>query len=388
MRLPGIRPACPTPCAGPVITAYNRAMLNPDVSIMKTWPSGLRRPLLAMWSLFWLLMILVAEHDNWHNIYVLWWQPVLWEGSSALVCTGLLAVLLRCGLGQQYLSNSPLRWYWQHMQWLPLIAAVFTVLAYGIRHGVYAWFGLHYEHEPWLQVWLYEMLKLALFLSLWLGVLFGVHSFAAWREQQVQLHAIQQALIDARLQQLKTQLHPHFLFNTLNTISALIHTDPDQADALLSRLAGLLRVFLSTESVSSVPLREELHLLQLYADIMVARFAARVQLVWKIDEAALAVPVPILLLQPLLENAFKHAVEPSLTPVHIEVIAAFADGVLTMSVANEPVPDVTVAGNGIGLRNCRERLQVHYGERATLTATRQQQRFVVTITIAVTGPSP
>ncbi|HTQ99093.1 MAG TPA: histidine kinase [Candidatus Acidoferrum sp.] len=358
-------------------------MSAPDTTLLHQWPSSLRRLLLALWGLFWLLMILVPVHDSWHNPNILWWQPLLWEGSSALVMTALALVMLRYSEHQRALLASPLRWFWRHIQWLPLISAAFVVLAYGIRHAVYALFGLHYEHEPWLAVWLYETMKCALYLGLWLGVLFGLHSFVVAREQQEWLHAMQRTLTEARLQQLKAQLQPHFLFNTLNTISALIPADPDRADALLNKLAELLRVYLAGEATATVPLREELRLLRLYADIMTTRFASRVQLQWNIDEAALAAPVPVLLLQPLLENAFRHGVEPSLAPTRIVISAERPNGVLALRVDNEPVHTAhEKTGNGIGLRNCRERLQAHYGDAATLTLANDGQCFSVTITIA------
>ena len=339
------------------------------------WPPVLWRSLLALWCLFWLLMIAVAVQDNWDDDGVRWWQPLVWEGSSALIGSALMLLQLWYGSRQQHLLNRPWRWFWQHLQWLPLASTVFIALAYGLRHLIYAAAGADYTHPPLWQIWAYETIKIGLFMGLWLGVLFGVHSFMAWRDQQSRLHALQQALTDAKLQQLKAQLQPHFLFNTLNTISSFMHSDVDRADRLLIRLADLLRASLTLGEQNTIALRDELQLARLYAEIMTERFGPRVALTWNISDDCLALPVPALLLQPLLENAFKHAVEQSREPIQLTV-GAYRDGdsdsnTLQLQVSNSLpsaplVPRGKNGGTGIGLRNCRERLQALYGERAHL----------------------
>ena len=362
-------------------------MSLPNEIFPGTWPAGLKRLLLAVWGLFWLLMILVAVSDNLNNPSTRLWQPVLWEGSSALVLTGLMLVLLHYSKYQEALLARPSRWFWQHVLWLPAMSAAFVALTYGLRHLLYAVAGLSYKHEPWLVVWLYESMKIGLFMGLWLGVLFGIHSFMAWRDQQVRLQAVQRALAESRLQQLKAQLQPHFLFNTLNTISALIRDDPEHADNLLHKLAALLRSYLSLEATDAIPLQEEIRLLRLYADIMTSRFAPRVQLQWQLAPDALERSVPALLLQPLLENAFKHGVEPSLVPVHIDISAVVVDYMLVLRITNTSVQHLARAdGVGVGLRNCRERLSAHYGERATLTAEQEEGLFAVTVKIRELQP--
>ncbi|NQD39096.1 histidine kinase [Permianibacter sp. IMCC34836] len=344
------------------------------------WPRNLWRALLILWLLFWLLMIFVAVQDNWDDDSILWWQPLLWEGSSAVVGTAMTALMLRYGSRLQHLLATPWHWFWQHLKWLPLASLVFIVCAFGLRHAVYAAAGLSYHHPPWPTVYVYETLKLALFLGLWLGVVFGVHSFLAWREQQTRLHAMQQALTEAKLQQLKAQLQPHFLFNTLNTISSFMHSDVERADRLLIRLADLLRASLTLGEQNTILLRDELQLAKLYAEIMTERFGPRVALEWDISDDCLALSVPALLLQPLLENAFKHAVEQSREPIALHVSANRDGEMLQLQVSNS-LPSTQGGssgqshnqhhhqnknGTGIGLRNCRERLQALYGERASL----------------------
>ncbi len=355
------------------------------------WPPALRQALLAVWGLFWLLMLSVAVQDNWGDQHIRWWQPLVWEGSSGIVGSGLMLLQLWYGDRQHHLLNRPWRWFWQHLKWLPLVSTVFITLAYGLRHLVYAVTGDSYQHPPLWQIWPYETIKIGLFMGLWLGVLFGVHSFVAWRDQQGRLHALQQALTDAKLQQLKAQLQPHFLFNTLNTISSFMHSDVERADRLLIRLADLLRASLTLGEQNTIPLRDELQLARLYAEIMTERFGPRVVLAWQIADDCLMLQVPALLLQPLLENAFKHAVEQSREPIQLHVSASRAGETLQLRIRNSlpssPTPPngqgKTGNGTGIGLRNCRERLQALYGDRASLQIEHTADEHRVHITLPV-----
>ncbi len=357
---------------------------------LANWPASLRRALWTLWGVFWLLMIAVAVQDNWDDDAIHWWQPLVWEGSSAMIGTGLMLLQLWYGRRQQHLLNQPWRWFWQHLKWLPVASTVFIALAYSLRHLVYAALGADYMHPPLWQIWPYETIKLGLFMGLWVGVLFGVHSFLAWRDQQTRLHALQQALTDAKLQQLKAQLQPHFLFNTLNTISSFMHSDVDRADRLLIRLADLLRASLTLGEHNTVPLRDELQLATLYAEIMSERFGPRAVLQWQITDDCLDLLVPALLLQPLLENAFKHAVERSREPVTISVMAKRVSAtdrepLLELCIENSvPLPTANApSSTGIGLRNCRERLQTLYGERATMQVEQTAQHHRVRLTLPV-----
>lgn len=348
------------------------------------WPRGLWRAFLLLWLMFWLLMVFVQVEDSLDNATVRWWQPLCWELSSMLVVSLLGIAILHYGNRQQHLLATPWRWFWQHLQWLPLISALFIAGAYGLRHGIYALAGASYHHSPWLQVYLYETVKLAIYLGLWLGVLFGFRSFIALREQQNRLHAMQQALVEARLQQLKAQLQPHFLFNTLNTISDFMHSDVERADRLLTQLADLLRANLNLGEQHTITLAAELELLRLYSAIMTERFGAQVHIDWQVADDTLNSRIPALLLQPLLENAFKHGVERATAPTRISVSAERRGADLHISISNSVPAEAALVGRdspgtGTGLRNCRERLRTIYGESANLQLLAHADRFEVNV---------
>ena len=348
---------------------------------------GIRVPkaLAAVWIAFCLLMICSSMQDALRNPSIRWWEPVLWEGSSALVGTVWMVLAIRARTRYAPYLDRPVAWFGRYLRWLPVTVVTFIVSVYAIRHGVYALMGRTYEHASWPFLFAYESVKLSLFVGLWLGVLFGVDSYRQWQDQRHRLLQTQKALADARLAQLQGQLRPHFLFNALNTISSLMHTDVARADHLVATLGDLLRVSLRTMRNETTPLAEELHTLELYADIMRERFRHRVTLDWDIDETLLDEPVPSLLLQPVLENAFKHGVERTVIPVHIRVTAARADGAMELSVSNSGILSSATNRDGVGLSNCRDRLAILYGERASLTIREEGDVVVARIAMPLAG---
>jgi hypothetical protein len=324
------------------------------------------------WTLFWTLMVLVAVQDfqrNEHSPDL--WKPVLWESSSALVATVMILVQLRFGRHDELLG-SPLRWFARQALWLPVWWVVFTPLAFGIRHAVYALLGASYPHDPWPRLFVYESMKISIFVGLFTAVRFGILSYQAMVEAKLRAQraiALQQ---QAQLQRLAQQMQPHFLFNALNTISSLMHADVEKADATLMQLAAVLRATLALGEAHEAPLQAELDIARGYAGVMAERFAGRVEIAWAIDDTLLAQPLPVMSLQPLLENVFKHAVEKRRGMTHIEVSAQLELDKLVLRVDDDGRLDDSMAksanqGCGIGLANLRARLAALYGPRASLS---------------------
>ena len=320
----------------------------------------------GLWALFWLLMIGVAIEDQLRSPLARWWEPVLTEGSSALVSTVWMWLAVRVrGRYARYLDK-PLIWFASYLRWLPLIFITWITAVYTIRHGVYAAVGRTYEHPGWGFVVVYESLKITYNTGLWLGVLFGIDSYGQWQLQWQRLLQTQKALAEAQLAQLQGQLRPHFLFNALNTVSALMHTDVARADRLVAALGDLLRISLRSNEHEMTPLAEELRTLELYAGIMHERFRDRVTLSWQIDRTIIDTPVPALLLQPLLENVFKHGVEPTVAHVRIMASVRRESDALEIVISNSGSLLAPEHRDGVGFRNCRERLSIIYGNAASL----------------------
>jgi len=311
-----------------------------------------------------MIVVSVADHSDRRNNR--WWEPYLWEGSSCLVLTGWLLLQRRVATRWNIYLAQPVRWFARHMAWFPMIAVTFVTLAYSIRHGVYALAHLTYRHGPWPDIFIYETIKLLLYTALWLCIIFGFASFTLWRQERERLLMLQKDLAESQLAQLRAQLQPHFLFNALNTISSLMQVDVGRADRLLAQLADLLRSSLQTGAKQLTSLREEIKLLELYSNIMCERFAGRVSLSWDIGSNTLDAAVPALLLQPLLENAFKHGVERCSQPVTVRIAARREGETVHITVHNDGSVLAADTSRGIGLTNCRERMNVLYGEHGHL----------------------
>jgi sensor histidine kinase YesM len=212
---------------------------------------------------------------------------------------------------------------------------------------------------------------------------------AAMRERDLQLAEARTLAQTAQLTALRLQLNPHFLFNTLNAISSLIVTGRNrEGEAMLSKLCGFLRTALMSEGRGTVPLGEELETIQTYLEIESIRFGDRLTVEFACPEALADAPVPSFILQPLVENAVKHAVAPTIRPVIVRVAARQEANDLILSVNDTGGPAGAVgagtsAGTGVGLANTGRRLDVLYGARGRLETMRHDQGFLAIVRLPI-----
>lgn len=196
-------------------------------------------------------------------------------------------------------------------------------------------------------------------VSYWVivGVQWAVRTFVKTAQMETRL-------AEARLQALRVQLQPHFLFNTLNAISALVHEDPEAADRMISRLSELLRKTLQSSSRQEVPLRSERELVELYLEIERVRFEDRLEVRWSVPPALEGALVPALVLQPIVENAVRHGIARRRGPGRIDLSAGLTDHTLVLRVENHGPPLARDRVEGVGLSNTRARLQPLHGSLA------------------------
>lgn len=190
--------------------------------------------------------------------------------------------------------------------------------------------------------------------------------YRKYRERELQTSQLEARLAQSRLQVLKMQLHPHFLFNTLNAISELVHRDPDTADRMLTDLSDLLRMSFENLEVQEIPLKQELEFLRKYLEIEQTRFHDRLEVKMDIGPDTLDASVPNMILQPLVENAIKHGISPRAEGGHINIGALRNNGHLHLSVTDDGVGvsggDLELVSEGVGLSNTRRRLKHLYGD--------------------------
>lgn len=201
-------------------------------------------------------------------------------------------------------------------------------------------------------------------------IVLAYYAFQRYRLAQAEKLAaaeLQTKLAQAQLENLRLQLQPHFLFNTLNTISAVMYEDVRAADAMVTQLSDLLRLTLRASRAHEIPLGEELEITRLYLDLMQKRFENKLRVTYAIDPSLNNSLVPQLILQPLLENSLRHGMKSGATAMELSIAAHRENGSLILQVSDTgaglgEMDPAGVFGRGLGLSNIRDRLAQLYGE--------------------------
>ena len=220
-------------------------------------------------------------------------------------------------------------------------------------------------------------------------IVIGVHAllyYQRFQASQVEEASLRAQLAQAQLRALKMQLHPHFLFNTLHSISSLVLEDPPKANSMIARLGDFLRLTLDHSDQQLVTLKEETEFVRCYLEIEQVRFGDRLTVEFKIEPSVLSAEVPHLILQPVVENAVQHAIAPHATPGRIEIVVNRRDNSLQLEVKDTGPGLGTISnsmpGHGVGLSNVRARLERLYGPNFLLEMTNgTSQGLIVTIRI-------
>lgn len=258
---------------------------------------------------------------------------------------------------------------WVAVGLMHLVAGLLFSSVYVVLRGALAYWEAKTVGTP---VTFGEMLNALLaktfYLNLWFyWVIVAVgHAFDYYQrfhERELRASELEGRLAQARLQALQSQMNPHFLFNTLHTISTLMHKDVDAADRMVMKLSELLRLALDNTETHEVPLSQELDFLERYLEIEKTRFRERLNVELNIAPETLRARVPNLVLQPLVENAIRHGVERHARPGRIILRAHRENGELQLEVQDNGggIPEGKPLREGIGLSNTRSRLQQLYG---------------------------
>ena len=322
---------------------------------------------------FWALVAVVEAAQNYASQFVMenhafpWglafrrafeeWYP--W----AFLTVGILWVARRLDLERAGAK----RWFFLHLAGSALVSLVYFAIYAGLLNGQKSVVdGTTFEFGRVLRKLVIYYCHVTVIIY-WMIVLahLGWHYYRRNRERESQASALATELVRARLEVLRMQLNPHFLFNTLHAISALIHENPDDADRIVARLSELLRVSLEQSDTQEVPLRQELSFLERYLEIEQVRFQDRLAVELDIQSGLDDILVPSLILQPLVENAIRHGIAPREDMGRLKIAARRLNGMLELKVGdNGPgLPETEVASHpeGVGLSNTRSRLSHLYG---------------------------
>lgn len=218
--------------------------------------------------------------------------------------------------------------------------------------------------DAWLTTLNYLHNNIVTYLII-LGSVWGLDYLRMYRERELAASRLEAELAQANLQVLRSQVHPHFLFNTLHMISAVVYQDPRLADRMIGRLSDLLRATLQEPDTQKIPLRNELDLLALYLDIMKVRFGDRLAVKYDVAPETLSALIPSFSLQPLVENAIKHGLMPRNEGGTVLISASRNNGRLVVRVSDDGLgfkdEPRTLLDKGVGLKNIQSRLRSLYG---------------------------
>ena len=298
------------------------------------------------------------------------WIPLLRQEFKDWYACGLLSlgVLWFCGRNRLEPGRTG-RWVLAHFAAACLFSALYVILTSWLVAGERSIMNpgsiLTFSYLVRKMAIHYFVMNLIMYWMVVFGYV-GWHYYQRCGEREVQAAELRRELVEARLEALRMQLNPHFLFNTLHAISALIHDDPEAADRMVARLSELLRLSLDQSRPQQVPLSEEMAFLGRYLEIERARFGERLKIEMQIEPAAQDAMVPFLLLQPLVENAVRHGIEPREQTGHVAISAQRNNGRLELRVRDDgaglPAGADAPARQGIGLSNTQSRLRHLYGE--------------------------
>jgi sensor histidine kinase YesM len=274
------------------------------------------------------------------------------------------------------------RWGWKQMGGRPLVprallmaatlSLLWSAIGFGYSYGVV---GLPWpsKFRPGL-VFLASWLNGTGLLVSWQCIYFSYHILDRVRRMQIEQLHLAASVKEAELRALKSQVNPHFLFNSLNSLRALIDEDAPRAREAVTRLANILRYSLQSGQVETVLLKDELQAVEDYLALEQIRHEERLRVRWEVEEPALWQPVPPMLLQTLVENAVKYGISTRREGGEVTVSARIEGSFLRLRVSNpgelaSPANAASAkagSSTGVGLRNASERLKLLYGEQATL----------------------
>jgi sensor histidine kinase YesM len=298
-------------------------------------------------------------------------KPMMWLHNAVMTFCGILATHL--------LHLLTLRCRWDRLplrRLLPtvmitcmILAVTISLLISGVRSfAVGSSFGVRMmEHRLLIEFFSTSIVAFFL-LGMWAALYYACHAFTRLHQMEVTTLRSDSAIKEARLQTIATQLNPHFLFNSLNTVRALIEESPKQARDAVTQLSLVLRASLSSSDQKLIPLRDELTAVNALLDLELTRYGDRLHVERAVGEGCERALVPPLLLVTLVENAVKHGVAAKLGSGHLRYAAQIEKSGLTLRVENSgTLTEGWQNKGGIGLAHTQERLALLFGDKASMT---------------------
>lgn len=321
------------------------------------------RTIIAIWGAYAILSInqsfvwaVVANRER------PWFYPISWALATTIVWAAMTPWIMRLVRAKRLARGTWKRNLWWH---------VGAVLVAGLIDAGGDQIARLITHMP-PAFWADYFRKIDIVSFIYIVIAGATHAadyHDLYERGELRSAQLESQLATSQLESLKSQLQPHFLFNTLNAVNALIHEDPDAADRVLTRLAEMLRMTLNAGSAPVVTLAQEMDFVRAYLEIQHARLGERLTVSYTVPEELMGTRVPALLLQPLVENAVIHGLGTLPRGGTVHIAAARHNGNVTLRVEDDGVGVPATTRIGIGLSNVSTRLQYLYGDKHTLNLT-------------------
>jgi sensor histidine kinase YesM len=312
-------------------------------------------------------------------------------GLTASITDGLVFTFLLGGIGltlwypARYIpieKNSPLKIISGHSIGALITTVIWLSVGYFLLVGL---FNFDTAYPPFFYSTLaWRVLIGLLFYSLFVSFYYMIIYYTGFHEREIKEAELKSLVTEAELKSLKFQINPHFIFNSLNSMSALTELDPAKAKKMILKLADFLRFILKTNELEKNKLSEELKNIGLYLDIERIRFEDKFEYIEETNEGCTNVEIPSMILQPLFENAIKHAVYETLDKVTLKLFCKIQNGFLKIVVQNNfDEAGIAKKGAGVGLKNIEERLKLIYHQNNLLEVKKEKDIFTVTLYIPI-----
>jgi Histidine kinase len=311
------------------------------------------------------------------------------------VMVGAMGLLL-----SHYSRHLIARWGWKQLGWRALVPRMFalavaqslawSLVGFGYSLGLCKITGTPWpsKYDPGLLI-LISWINGTALLCGWQCIYFFYHLFDRFNRSEIERLRLATSAKESELRALKSQVNPHFIFNSLNSLRALIDEDPPRARLAVTQLSNLLRYSLQSGSLETVPFEDELRVVSDYLALEQVRHEERLRVRLDIAPDTLALPVPPMLLQTLVENAVKYGIATRPEGGEVAIVARCEGGALSIRVTNPGTllgPTAPATSTGVGLRNAADRLRLLFGERASLQLRAEAPALVVAEAVLPLAP--
>jgi sensor histidine kinase YesM len=264
-----------------------------------------------------------------------------------------------------------------------MMGMIMSLLFYAVGSGINNYNFLNFKAS----LFFVDVFRVTSIILLWTLIYFAVHYFENYKKVQIESLIWEAAVKDFELKTLKSQLNPHFMFNALNSIRALINLDPKNAQTAVTKLSNILRYSLKMERIETVSLGEEMQAVSDYLDLESVRFEERLRYTVEIDPRALSIEIPPMMIQTLVENGIKHGISKRTSGGCIDVKIELIDSSVNILIRNSGQINIEAIRNatGFGISNTKHRLNLLYGEAASFSINNETQNEVLAKLVIPTG---